>query len=107
MEKKRLSKFLQPFLGNVDRIRAVNTEAVSQPQYFTSLTENDESPSVVVRTFEYLLGVPSEAVTSGKGENKLRSTSQRPVNILNAVIRSVSIRRRCKERRPSRYSLSW
>ncbi len=44
------------------------------------------SQSTMARTLEYLVGVPSSATSSGREENKFRSTSVRPVNIFNAKI---------------------
>ncbi len=67
---------------------AVTTEAGSFFQYFTTLT----SPPAVARTFEYLVVVLSKAATREREKKyKLESTSKRPVNILNVVIRLACI----------------
>ncbi len=56
---------------------AVTTEAGSFFQYFTTLTEKGRpSPSAVARTLEYLVGVPSKVVLSGRSKNQVRINIQ-------------------------------
>ncbi len=52
-------------------------EAGSLFQYFTTLTEKGRpSPSAVARTLEYLVGVPSKVVLSGRSKNQVRINIQ-------------------------------
>ncbi len=85
----------------------VTSEAGSLFQYFTTLTENADP---LLRrwlapwsTFKECPLMPRRA---GGRKNKFGSISKRSLNILKAVIRSARIRRRFKEWRPCRYSLS-
>ncbi len=85
---------------------AVTTEAGSLFQYFTTLTENTD-PLLRRRLAPWstLKGCPLRPRRAGRRKNKFRSMAKRPMNILNAVMRSSRSRRRCKEWRPSRCSL--
>ncbi len=68
MGKDFCPNFLQPLLEHLEE-GAVTTEAGSLFQYFTTLTEKaDPFLSAVVRTLEYLVGVPSKAASSGREE---------------------------------------
>ncbi len=71
--------FLRPFLENIDGRTCNDDSSISQP-----------SPSAVALTLDHFVGVPSKAASSG-------STSNKPLNTLNAVIKSARIRHRCKE----------
>ncbi len=66
------------------------TEVGSLFQYFTTLTKKADP-----RLRRWPVGVLSKAATSGRKKSKFRSPSKRPINILNAVIRSTRNRRRC------------
>ncbi len=70
------------FLEDINR--AVTTEAGNDHQ-----RESQSSPSATAVAVEYLVKVSSEAVASGRKINQqFVSTSDRPVNTLNAKIRS-------------------
>ncbi len=83
---------LQSLLENFDR-RSCNDECRELiPVFHNRRRKGRPSPSVVARTFEYVDGVPSGAMTNGRKKNKFGSISKRPVIILNVVIRLTLIR---------------
>ncbi len=76
---------LQPFLENIDRRSCNDGSRELTPIFLNSHGKSWPSPSAVARTLEYLVGVPSKTVSSGKGKNRFGSMSKNTSNNLSIL----------------------